>query len=217
MIKRLAAVLDVPRALAREVDEHGLDPLTPITVKTAVHDDQVYYLQEHASEFPASRFSRRTAQLPVSVARRAVPRYVGESRRGTEGSPQARSPTTAEATKSASQGWRPRSTATYAGSRARADPRGLAWAAQSPSRSGGTPARAPRFGSRSTCACSARQSRRSGRASRSRRPTSSSTSPAARSLRSTRATVPCARWRRVPPTSHPSMLGASTRRSSRRS
>ncbi len=53
MIKRLASVLDVPtQRLAREVDEHGLDPLTPITVKTAVHDDQVYYLQEHASEFP---------------------------------------------------------------------------------------------------------------------------------------------------------------------
>ncbi len=53
MIQRLAAVLGVPaRSLAREVDALGGDPLTPITVKTAVHDDQVFYLQEHAAEFP---------------------------------------------------------------------------------------------------------------------------------------------------------------------
>ena len=53
MIKRLAIVLDVPvQRLAREVDERTVDPLTPITVKTAVHDDQVYYLKEHAAEFP---------------------------------------------------------------------------------------------------------------------------------------------------------------------
>ncbi len=53
MIQRLAAVLNVPTSrLAAEVDSRHGDPLTPITVKTAVHDDQVYYLQEHASEFP---------------------------------------------------------------------------------------------------------------------------------------------------------------------
>ena len=53
MIQRLAAVLGVPtQRLAREVDARGGDPTTPITVKTAVHDDQVFYLQEHAAEFP---------------------------------------------------------------------------------------------------------------------------------------------------------------------
>jgi len=53
MIRQLAAVLDVPvQRLAREVDARGGDPLTPITVKTAVHDDQVFYLQEHAADFP---------------------------------------------------------------------------------------------------------------------------------------------------------------------
>ena len=50
-----------PRGRARRADAaprprggraRRVDPLTPITVKTAVHDDQVYYLQEHASEFP---------------------------------------------------------------------------------------------------------------------------------------------------------------------
>jgi penicillin-binding protein 2 len=53
MITRLADVLNVPAAqLARQVDERRSDPLTPITVKTAVHEDQVAYLYEHRSEFP---------------------------------------------------------------------------------------------------------------------------------------------------------------------
>ncbi len=53
MISRLATVLGVaPARLAKEVDERSGDPLTPITVKTAVHDDQVSYLLEHQSEFP---------------------------------------------------------------------------------------------------------------------------------------------------------------------
>ena len=62
MIRRLADVLDVPvMRLAREVDGRRADPLTPITVKTAVHDDQVNYLLEHqASGSRASRSSRPT-------------------------------------------------------------------------------------------------------------------------------------------------------------
>jgi penicillin-binding protein 2 len=53
MIKRLAAVLDVtPQRLAQEVDDRRGDPLTPITVKTAVHPDQVDYLLEHQADFP---------------------------------------------------------------------------------------------------------------------------------------------------------------------
>ena len=53
MIQKLAAVLDVPAArLAREVDGRRNDPVTPITVKTAVHEDQVQFLYEHQAEFP---------------------------------------------------------------------------------------------------------------------------------------------------------------------
>ena len=53
MIARLATILDVPTArLAREVTSRSNDPLTPITVKTAVHEEQVAYLLEHQSEFP---------------------------------------------------------------------------------------------------------------------------------------------------------------------
>lgn len=53
LVQRLARVLDVPaRALAREVDDRRRDPLTPITVKTAVGEQQVNYLYEHQAEFP---------------------------------------------------------------------------------------------------------------------------------------------------------------------
>lgn len=53
MVSRLATVLGVaPQQLAREVDVRSADPLTPITVKTAVHPDQVAYLLEHQAEFP---------------------------------------------------------------------------------------------------------------------------------------------------------------------
>ena len=53
LVQRLANVLDVsPRELARQVDEHRLDPLTPIVVKTSVGEEQVDYLYEHKAEFP---------------------------------------------------------------------------------------------------------------------------------------------------------------------
>ncbi len=53
LVQRLARVLKVPaRALAREVDEGHSDPLTPITVKTSVGEEQVNYLYEHQAEFP---------------------------------------------------------------------------------------------------------------------------------------------------------------------
>jgi penicillin-binding protein 2 len=56
MLRELAGVLNVPLArLAREVDAQRDDPLTPITVKTAVHEDQVAYLYEHQSQFPGVR------------------------------------------------------------------------------------------------------------------------------------------------------------------
>ena len=53
LVQRLARVLNVStKALAREVDERRFDPLTPITVKTSVGEEQVNYLYEHQAEFP---------------------------------------------------------------------------------------------------------------------------------------------------------------------
>jgi len=74
VIKRLAVVLDVPTTrLAKEVDERLYDPLNPITVKTAVSEDQVAYLYEHQAEFPGVqiqqtflrnyRYGARAAQM----------------------------------------------------------------------------------------------------------------------------------------------------------
>ncbi len=53
MFKRLSVILRVPLPrLTRALEENRGDPLTPILVKTAVHEDQVMYLQEHRAEFP---------------------------------------------------------------------------------------------------------------------------------------------------------------------
>ncbi len=53
IVRSLARVLNVPPAqLVREVRSRGSDPLTPITVKTAVREEQVNYLYEHQAEFP---------------------------------------------------------------------------------------------------------------------------------------------------------------------
>jgi penicillin-binding protein 2 len=59
LVQRLAQVLDVsPRALARQVEERRLDPLTPIVVKTAVGEAQVDYLYEHKAEFPGVKIAQ---------------------------------------------------------------------------------------------------------------------------------------------------------------
>jgi penicillin-binding protein 2 len=52
-MKRLAMVLHMrlPRVLTKLEKSKG-DLLTPITIQTAVHDDQVAYLKEHSLEFP---------------------------------------------------------------------------------------------------------------------------------------------------------------------
>ena len=80
MIKELAAVLDVPvQRLAREVDARGGDPLTPITVKTAVHDDQVFYLQEHAADFPGVQIQQTYLRdYPYQSLAAQVLGYIGE-------------------------------------------------------------------------------------------------------------------------------------------
>jgi penicillin-binding protein 2 len=80
MIKRLATVLNVPTGrLAKEVDDRKVDPLTPITVKTAVHDDQVYYLEEHASEFPGVQIQQTYLRdYPYQSLAAQVLGYVGE-------------------------------------------------------------------------------------------------------------------------------------------
>ncbi len=80
VIKHLADVLRVPPLrLAKEVDERIADPLNPITVKTAVGEDQVAYLYEHASEFPGVQIQQTYLRhYPYQSLAAQVLGYVGE-------------------------------------------------------------------------------------------------------------------------------------------
>jgi penicillin-binding protein 2 len=52
-LKELSTLLNVPlKQLVADIERRKGDPLTPVTVKQGVHEDQVLYLQEHEAEFP---------------------------------------------------------------------------------------------------------------------------------------------------------------------
>jgi penicillin-binding protein 2 len=84
VIKHLADVLRVPPLrLAKEVDERIADPLNPITVKTAVGEDQVAYLYEHSSEFPGVQIQQTYLRhYPHQSLAAQVLGYVGEVSQG---------------------------------------------------------------------------------------------------------------------------------------
>src|SRR5439155_3223028 len=51
-LRRLSSILKVPvRTIGAQIRERRNDPLTPVTLKVAVHEDQVAYLYEHAAQF----------------------------------------------------------------------------------------------------------------------------------------------------------------------
>ncbi len=53
MLKRLSQILTVPLPrLTKALEQGKNDPLTPLLIKTAVHEDQVSYLEERQAEFP---------------------------------------------------------------------------------------------------------------------------------------------------------------------
>ena len=84
VIRHLATVLRVPPLqLAKEVDQRIADPLNPITVKTAVGEDQVAYLYEHASEFPGVQIQQTYLRhYPYQSLGAQVLGYVGEVSQG---------------------------------------------------------------------------------------------------------------------------------------
>lgn len=59
VLKRLSQIVDVPLPwLVREVAKRKEDPLTPVTVKRGVHEDQVMYLAERQEQFPGVRVAQ---------------------------------------------------------------------------------------------------------------------------------------------------------------
>ena len=59
MLRELATVLHLPLGrVARQVDEAREDPLTPITIKSAVSEKEVAYLYERQTQFPGVRVVR---------------------------------------------------------------------------------------------------------------------------------------------------------------
>ena len=163
LVQRLARVLNVsPRALAREVDERRLDPLTPITVKTSVGEEQVNYLYEHQAEFPGVEIVQvYLRDYTYGALAAQILGYTGEI------SPE-------ELKRLRRDGYRAGDRIGKTGVEAAYDSylRGRRGLAQIRVDSLGRPAvadraapggarRATRFGSRSTCACSARPRRRS--------------------------------------------------------
>jgi penicillin-binding protein 2 len=58
-LRALSKIVDVPvRQMVAGISERDGDPLTPVTVKVAVHQDQVFYLLEHQSEFPGVQITQ---------------------------------------------------------------------------------------------------------------------------------------------------------------
>jgi penicillin-binding protein 2 len=52
LLQRLSKIVHVPvPRLIKEIEKRKNDPLTPVTVKRAVHEDQITYLKEHRREF----------------------------------------------------------------------------------------------------------------------------------------------------------------------
>ena len=58
-LQRLARLVHVPFGqIAAELRKHAGDPLAPVTVDEAAHDDVVFYLSEHRDEFPGVEIAR---------------------------------------------------------------------------------------------------------------------------------------------------------------
>ena len=80
VVRRLARLLNLDAAvLAQEVDERRGDPLTPITVKTAVDERKIQYLIEHRGDFPGVRIQdAHLRSYPNRTLAAQLLGYVGE-------------------------------------------------------------------------------------------------------------------------------------------
>lgn len=81
VLRRLSTIVDVPVAtMAKEIAKRKNDPLTPVTVKRGIHEDQVNYLAERQSEFPGVRVAESyLRQYPFKTLAAQLLGHVGEA------------------------------------------------------------------------------------------------------------------------------------------
>ena len=79
-LRHLSRILDVPvRDILDSLKERKGDPLTPVTVKENVREDQVIYLYEHRDDFPGLQFTRSyPRKYPNGPVAPQILGYVGE-------------------------------------------------------------------------------------------------------------------------------------------
>ena len=78
-LRALQRVTGVPvHDMLVALTEHGSDPLTPVVVQTGLHADQIYYLYEHAAEFPGVRLAESSLRkYPYRALAAQLLGYVG--------------------------------------------------------------------------------------------------------------------------------------------
>jgi penicillin-binding protein 2 len=81
LLQRLSRIVHVPvPRLVRQIEERKSDPLTPVTVKRAVHEDQITYLKEHRREFSGvTVVESYLRSYPYKALAAQVLGYVGEA------------------------------------------------------------------------------------------------------------------------------------------
>jgi penicillin-binding protein 2 len=79
-LKRLSRIAQVPLyQIAAAIKARRNDPLTPVTIKAAAHEDQIHYLAEHRDEFPGVQIAQTYIRhYPYESLAAQILGYVGE-------------------------------------------------------------------------------------------------------------------------------------------
>jgi penicillin-binding protein 2 len=79
-LRALSAVTGTPvTQMVAQLKAHGLDPLTPIVVQRGLKQDQIFYLSEHAAEFPGVQLQDSfLRKYPYQSLAAQVLGYVGQ-------------------------------------------------------------------------------------------------------------------------------------------
>ena len=80
VVRRLSTLLDVPQSEIRKgIKARENDPLTPVIVKTSVHEAKAYYLLEHDADFPGVTVGKtQLRRYEYGALAAQVLGYVGE-------------------------------------------------------------------------------------------------------------------------------------------